>query len=472
MIQQPLNAFHSLEFRFNSLFRYGLMLMLLSSPHAASRFRHSILLAALACSLSLACDSPVAAQDAQAWTKSELNRLLEIYVHLHKNPELSFQEKETATYFAARLREAGCEVTENLGGCGVVGVMKNGEGPTVLVRTDLDALPITEQTGLPYASTKTMTEQDGSTVGVMHACGHDVHMTNLLGVAGFLGANKERWQGTILFIGQPAEERGAGAKAMLDDGLLERFGKPDFALAIHVSPNLSSQQVGILSGYTMANVDSIDIEITGKGGHGAIPQNTIDPIVIAARLVLDLQTIDSREIKPIDPVVVTVGSIHAGTKHNIIPDTCRLQLTVRSFSDTVRQKTLEAIRRKANAAAASSGAPDPQIKISEGTPSLYNDPELTSRVRAILEKTLGEKQVATIEPAMIGEDFSQFGRKGIPSVMFELGVVEPRKLEYYRDQQIAPPSLHTAGFAPDVERALPTGIQAMSQVLLELLPRK
>jgi amidohydrolase len=448
------------------------MLMRLSSPQAFSGLRQLIVYSALGCNLLLACNSPVAAQDAQAWTKSELNRLIEIYVHLHKNPELSFQEKETATYFAARLREAGCEVTENLGGFGVVGVMKNGEGPTVLVRTDLDALPITEQTGLPYASTRTMTEQEGSLVGVMHACGHDVHMTNLLGVAGFLGVNREHWQGRILFIGQPAEERGAGAKAMLDDRLFERFGTPDYALAIHVSPNLSSQQVGILSGYTMANVDSIDSEIMGKGGHGAIPQNTIDPIVIAARLVLDLQTIDSREIKPIDPVVVTVGSIHAGTKHNIIPDTCRLQLTVRSFSDTVRQKTLEAIRRKANAAAASSGAPDPQIKISEGTPSLFNDPELTIKVKGILERTLGQAQVATIEPAMIGEDFSQFGRQGIPSVMFELGVVEPRKLEYYREHQIAPPSLHTASFAPDIERALPTGIQAMSQVLLELLPRR
>jgi len=446
--------------------------MFFSQPPALSLNRFWVLVPVIACTIAFACFSPVQGQDVQAWTKSELNRLLEIYIHLHKNPELSFQEKETASYFASKLREAGCEVTENIGGFGVVGVMKNGDGPKILVRTDLDALPITEQTKLPYASTKTMTEQDGSTVGVMHACGHDVHMTNLLGVAGFLGAHKDHWQGTILFIGQPAEERGAGAKAMLDDGLFDRFGKPDYALAIHVSPNLSSEQVGILAGYTMANVDSIDIEITGKGGHGAIPQNTIDPIVIAARLVLDLQTIDSREIKPIDPVVVTVGSIHAGTKHNIIPDTCRLQLTVRSFSDDVRTKTLEAIRRKANAAAASSGAPEPAIKISEGTPSLFNDPELTSRVRGILERTFGEKQVATIEPAMIGEDFSQFGRKGVPSVMFELGVVEPRQLEYYRDQQIAPPSLHTAGLAPDVERALPTGIQAMSQVILDLLPRK
>ncbi|MFN5707267.1 MAG: M20 family metallopeptidase, partial [Planctomycetota bacterium] len=296
--------------------------------------------------------------------------------------------------------------------------------------------------------------------------------TNLLGVAGFLGSHREQWQGTILFIGQPAEERGAGARAMLDDKLFERFGKPDYALAMHVSPNLSSQQVGILPGYTMANVDSIDIEITGKGGHGAIPQNTIDPIVIAARLVLDLQTIVSREIKPIDPAVLTIGSIHAGTKHNIIPDTCRLQLTVRSFSDSVRQQILDSIRRKANAAAASSGAPEPQIKISEGTPSLYNDPQLTEKVRGVLERTLGSEQVATIEPAMIGEDFSRFGREGIPAVMFELGVVEPRKLAYYREQHIAPPSLHTAGFAPDVERALPTGIQAMTAVILDLTAKK
>jgi hippurate hydrolase len=412
------------------------------------------------------------AQDTAAWTKAELNRLLETYIAFHKNPELSFQERETAARFASELRASGCEVTENVGGFGVVGVLRNGEGPLVLVRSDLDALPVTEQTGLPFASTKTMTEQDGSTVGVMHACGHDVHMTNLLGVAGFLGSHREQWQGTILFIGQPAEERGAGARAMLDDKLFERFGKPDYALAMHVSPNLSSQQVGILPGYTMANVDSIDIEITGKGGHGAIPQNTIDPIVIAARLVLDLQTIVSREIKPIDPAVLTIGSIHAGTKHNIIPDTCRLQLTVRSFSDSVRQQILDSIRRKANAAAASSGAPEPQIKISEGTPSLYNDPQLTEKVRGVLERTLGSEQVATIEPAMIGEDFSRFGREGIPAVMFELGVVEPRKLAYYREQHIAPPSLHTAGFAPDVERALPTGIQAMTAVILDLTAKK
>jgi hippurate hydrolase len=412
------------------------------------------------------------AQDTAAWTKAELNRLLETYIAFHKNPELSFQERETAARFASELRASGCEVTENVGGFGVVAVLRNGEGPLVLVRSDLDALPVTEQTGLPFASTKTMTEQDGSTVGVMHACGHDVHMTNLLGVAGFLGSHREQWQGTILFIGQPAEERGAGARAMLDDKLFERFGKPDYALAMHVSPNLSSQQVGILPGYTMANVDSIDIEITGKGGHGAIPQNTIDPIVIAARLVLDLQTIVSREIKPIDPAVLTIGSIHAGTKHNIIPDTCRLQLTVRSFSDSVRQQILDSIRRKANAAAASSGAPEPQIKISEGTPSLYNDPQLTEKVRGVLERTLGSEQVATIEPAMIGEDFSRFGREGIPAVMFELGVVEPRKLAYYREQHIAPPSLHTAGFAPDVERALPTGIQAMTAVILDLTAKK
>jgi amidohydrolase len=412
------------------------------------------------------------AQDTAAWTKAELNRLLETYIAFHKNPELSFQERETAARFASELRASGCEVTENVGGFGVVGVLRNGEGPFVLVRSDLDALPVTEQTGLPFASTKTMTEQDGSTVGVMHACGHDVHMTNLLGVAGYLGSHRDQWQGTILFIGQPAEERGAGARAMLDDKLFERFGKPDYALAMHVSPNLSSQQVGILPGYTMANVDSIDIEITGKGGHGAIPQNTIDPIVIAARLVLDLQTIVSREIKPIDPAVLTIGSIHAGTKHNIIPDTCRLQLTVRSFSDSVRQQILDSIRRKANAAAASSGAPEPKIKISEGTPSLYNDPQLTEKVRGVLERTLGSEQVATIEPAMIGEDFSRFGREGIPAVMFELGVVEPRKLAYYREQHIAPPSLHTAGFAPDVERALPTGIQAMTAVILDLTAKK
>jgi amidohydrolase len=284
-------------------------------------------------------------QDVDAWVKGELSRLLEIYVRLHRNPELSFQERETAALLAAELRQAGCDVTENVGGFGVVGVMSNGARPLVLVRADLDALPVTEQTGLPYASTKTMTEQDGSTVGVMHACGHDVHMTTLLGVAGYLGGHRNLWRGTVLFIGQPAEERGSGARAMLDDRLFARFGTPAHALALHVSPNLASDQVGILAGYTMANVDSIDIEIGGKGGHGAIPHDTIDPIVIAARLILDLQTIVSRETKPIDPAVVTVGSIHGGTKHNIIPDTCRLQLTVRSFSDPVRERILRSAAR-------------------------------------------------------------------------------------------------------------------------------
>lgn len=409
--------------------------------------------------------------DIDGWIKSHLNPFLENYIHLHKNPELSFQEQETAAYLAAELREIGWTVTEQVGGHGLVAVLENGEGPTLMLRTDLDGLPVTEQTNLPYASKKTMTEQDGSLVGTMHACGHDVHMTCWLAAARFLKEHPDSWKGRVLLIGQPAEERGSGARAMLQDKLFERFGKPDFALALHCSATLASGRVGIRSGFTMANVDSVDLEIVGKGGHGAYPHTTIDPIVIAAKLILDLQTIVSREVKPIEPAVVTVGAIHAGTKHNIIPDRCQLQVTVRSYSDEVRQQILAAIQRKADAAAASAGAEKPKLKISEGTPALSNDPELTQRIRPVLERVVGPDQVAATEPVMGGEDFSEFGRQGIPAVMFELGVVEPRQLEYYRQNQITPPSLHTATFAPDVERALPTGIRCLCEAVIELLPR-
>jgi hippurate hydrolase len=411
---------------------------------------------------------PTAAFD--AWLPGHVTGLVEAYVHLHRNPELSFEEQETAAFLATRLRAAGCTVTEGIGGHGVVGVLENGAGPTVLVRADLDGLPVTESTGLSYASTRTVTGKDGTTVGVMHACGHDIHMTTLLGTASFLADHRGLWRGRLLLVGQPAEERGAGARAMLDDRLFERFGKPDFALALHVSPALASGEVAIRPGYTMANVDSIDIEVVGKGGHGAIPQLTIDPIVIAAKLVLDLQTIVSREIRPTDPAVVTVGAIHGGTKHNIIPDRCTLQLTVRSFSDDVRRHTIAAIRRKARAAAASAGALEPVITVSEGTPSLFNDPALTERVGRALEAALGKGNVLPGEPAMIGEDFSQFGRAGVPAVLFELGVIEPRRMQFFRAAKEQAPSLHTAGFAPDAERALPAGIRAMSSVVIDLLP--
>lgn len=413
----------------------------------------------------------VSAQSPSQWVKSNLTDLIELYVHLHKNPELSFEEEETAARIAKELAAVGATVTTKVGGHGVVAVLENGQGPTVMVRTDLDGLPVTEKTGLAYASKKTVIDQDGNNVGVMHACGHDIHMTTLIGVARFLATHKDQWQGRVVFIGQPAEERGSGAIAMLEDGLFKRFPKPDFALALHVNSVTPSGSVSIRPGYAMASVDSVDIEVFGKGGHGAYPHATIDPIVQASKLVVDLQTLVSREVKPIEAAVVTVGSIHGGTKHNIIADSCKLQLTVRSYSDEVRNLLLDGIKRKANAAAASVGAKKPKIEISEGTPSLSNDAELTARLRKVFESSIGSENVLDAEPVMGGEDFSQYGRAGVPSLMYFLGVVEPRRLEYFRAQQITPPSLHSAEFYPHVEPSLTTGVVTMASAVLDLLKK-
>jgi hippurate hydrolase len=413
----------------------------------------------------------VSGQEPSAWVKSNLTDLVELYVHLHKNPELSFEEEKTAARIAQELEACGAIVTKNVGGHGVVGILENGEGPTVMVRTDLDGLPVTEKTELPYASKTTTVDSDGNTVGVMHACGHDIHMTTLVGVAQYLAANKDRWQGRVMFVGQPAEERGSGALAMLEDGLFTRFPRPDFAMALHVNSVTPSGSVSIRPGYAMASVDSVDIEVFGRGGHGAYPHATVDPIVQASKLVLDLQTLVSREVKPIEAAVVTVGSIHAGTKHNIIPDSCKLQLTVRSYSDEVRTLLLDGIKRKANAAAESAGAEPPKIEVSEGTPSLSNDAELAARMKMIFETTIGEKNVLVAEPVMGGEDFSQYGRAGVPSLMYFLGVVEPRRLEYFQTQEITPPSLHSAEFYPHVEPSLTTGITTMACGVLDLLKK-
>ena len=410
--------------------------------------------------------------DLRDWTLSQMPALLELYHHLHTNPELSLAEKETSARLAKELQDAGATVTSNVGGFGVVGVLKNGDGPTLLIRTDMDALPVAEQTDLPYASAVRTKDAQGGTVGVMHACGHDLHMTNLVGVARYLGAHRDKWSGTIVFIGQPAEEVGSGAKAMLDDGLLARFPRPDFAVALHDAADMPTGQIGYRAGYCQANVDSVDILVKGRGGHGAYPDTTIDPIVIAARLVLDLQTIVSRETKPTEPAVITVGSIHGGTKHNVIPDDCKLQLTVRSYSPQVRQHLLDAIRRKAVAAAASSGAPEPEIKVSEGTPSLYNDPDLTAKVAATLKRTFGDANVVESEPTMGGEDFSQFGLAGVPVCMFRLGAVNKERLDKYAADHKPPPSLHSPLFYPDAEEALKVGVPAMVSIVMDLLPPK
>ena len=418
--------------------------------------------------------SVVAAEAAnpQAWTAENLDELVGLYKELHQAPELSLHEEKTAARLADELRAVGATVTTGVGGHGVVGVLENGDGKVLLLRTDMDALPVAEQTGLPYASKVRTTDARGATVGVMHACGHDLHMTNLIGVARYLASHRDAWSGTVVFIGQPAEELGAGAQAMLNDGLFARFPRPDFAVALHVAAEVPTGQVEYRPGYALANVDSVDITVKGRGGHGASPESTIDPIVIAAKLVLDLQTIVSREVKPIHPAVVTVGSIQGGTKHNIISDECRLQLTLRSHTPQVRKQLQDAVRRKALAAAASAGAPEPEIRISEGTPAMFNDPDLTARVAKTLKRVLGDDNVLEGEPAMGGEDFGRYSLAGVPICMFKLGVVNQERLAEFAAQKIPPPSLHSPIFYPDPAESLRASVPAMSEVAVDLLSRE
>jgi hippurate hydrolase len=403
------------------------------------------------------------------WLGSRLDGLVDLYREFHRHPELSFAEKETGKRLGVQLRALGADVTLEVGGHGVVGVLANGPGVTLLLRTDLDALPVDEQTGLPYASQVRVANDAGVEVGVMHACGHDIHMTNLVGVARFLAAHRDRWSGTVVCIGQPAEERGAGAKAMLEDGLFERFPRPDFGLALHVDPALAAGKVGYRAGYALANVDSVDVVVRGRGGHGAYPHAAIDPIVQAARLVLDVQTIVSREIAPTDPAVITVGSIHGGTKHNIIADACRLQFTVRSYSQEVREHLLEGIRRKAFAGATSARAPEPTVEVSEGTPALYNDDALVARLVPVFENVLGAENVAAAEPQMGGEDFSRYGLAGVPIFMFRLGSVAAERLAGFAEEGSSPPSLHSPLYYPDARDTLETGVRAMAAAALEIL---
>ncbi len=406
----------------------------------------------------------------------EQESLLQLYRELHASPELSFQEEETSVRMAQEIRAAGWEVTEKVGGWGVVAVLRNGPGKTVLVRTDLDALPVREITGLPYASKVRTKDEQGRDVWVMHACGHDVHMACWVGTARVLTALKDRWSGTLVFIGQPAEERGAGAEAMLKDGLFSRFPKPDLCLALHDNSDIPAGKLGVTSGPAMANVDSVDIVVRGVGGHGAMPDKTKDPIVLASQIVLALQTIDSREISPIEPVVVTVGSIHGGTKHNIIPDEVRLQLTVRSFSMETREKVLAAIARIARGQAISAGLPEnllPEVKTSttEFTPVLHNDPKLTERLRGLFGELYGAENVVERKPMMGGEDFSRYGmtEDKIPICLFWLGAQPASVIEESKKRGEPTPGLHSPFFYPDIEIALPIGVTAMSAAVLDAM---
>jgi amidohydrolase len=411
------------------------------------------------------------AESVADWLKGATPELTQFYKSLHQAPELSLEEEKTAAKMAETLRKLGFAVTEKVGGHGVVGVLKNGDGPTLLLRADMDGLPVVEETGVPYASQVKVRDARGATVGVMHACGHDMHMTMLMGTLDYLATHRDQWSGTLVPIFQPAEERGAGAQAMLDDGLFRRFPRPNYALALHVAADRPTGHVAWRPGYAMANVDSVDIVIHGKGGHGAYPHMTIDPIVIAAKLVLDLQTIASREVKPIEPVVVTVGSIHGGAKHNVISDDCTLQLTVRSYTPEVRQQILDAIERKANAAAASAGAPKPDITISDGTPALANDAALAKRLEPVIRKELGKEAVEESEPSMGGEDFGAYGRAGVPILMIAVGAVDQARLDKYAKEG-GLPSLHSPLFYPDIDGTLTTGVRTLTAASLDLLAKK
>jgi amidohydrolase len=413
----------------------------------------------------------VAAVDEQL--KPQVENLVDLYKDFHSHPELSLKEERSSSKMAAEARKLGFEVTEHVGGTGVVAVMKNGKGPTVLVRADMDALPIIEQTGLPYASKVTMRDRSGREVGVMHACGHDVHITCWIGVARVLSKLKDQWSGTLIMIGQPAEEIGSGARMMLGDGLYKRFGKPDYCLALHADALLEAGHIHYTEGLAMANVDTVEVVMKGRGGHGAAPHLTVDPIVIAAKFVVDLQTIVGREMNPLDPGVVTVGSIHGGTKANIIPNEVKLQITVRSTKDSTRKLILEAIERKAKAAAASANAPEPEVRIDndEFTPKLENNPELTRKTIALFEEVLGKDKIHTRPTIMGGEDFSRYSLGGeIPVFMYFLGSVSPdRVAESKRPGGKPLPGGHTDGYYPLPEPTLRTGVKTMSLAVLNLM---
>ncbi|HWM24794.1 MAG TPA: amidohydrolase [Chthoniobacterales bacterium] len=436
--------------------------------------------------LSLAVSPLLAQQTPQSLADAELPSLVAIYKDLHAHPELSTREEKTAAFVAKELKAAGCEVTERVGryekpgltSYGVVGMMKNGPGPTVMVRTDLDGLPILEETGVPYAS-KVMTKDDkGQDVPVMHGCGHDIHMSTFIGVARSLGKLKDKWKGTIMFVAQPAEETGSGARALLNDGLYTRFAKPDFVLGLHDDAEIAAGQIGVTEGYCYANVDSVDVTVRGMGGHGAYPHKTKDPIVLAAEMINAWQTIASRENNPVDPIVVTVGSIHGGTKHNIISDEVKMQLTVRSYKKEVRERVLAAIDRIAKGVATTAGipadrAPIVQIAQDQFTPATYNNPELTKRITGVLKTAIGADNVVPKDPTMGGEDFSEYSLPdhSVPAFMFNVGAVDPAKVAESKKTGAPLPSLHSSKFAPVPEPTIRTGLIGMTSAVLELMKK-
>jgi amidohydrolase len=412
-----------------------------------------------------------------AWTSPSTEQvnaiypeLESLYFDLHRSPELAMHEQQTAAKLAGRMKALGYEVTSGVGGTGIVAMLRNGNGPTVLLRTDMDALPIEEKTGLPHSSHVVVKTDSGTSIPVMHACGHDIHMSSWIGTAKLMATNRDRWHGSLIFIGQPAEETGQGAPAMIQDGLFTRFPKPDFALAIHDSAIQPVGQLGFTSGFALAAADSVDITIFGRGGHGGRPQNTIDPVVIAARTVLALQTIVSRENNPFDPVVITVGTIHGGVKNSIIPDEVKLQLTVRSYKPEVRKRVLASIERVAKGEAMAGGAPqEPLVKVTPAANAMYNDPVLTKRLVATLRGVLGQANVVEVEPTMVFEDFAEFALAGIPSADFWVGAVEPAKFTAAQQSGTPLPQLHSGTWAPDYAPTIKMAITVETTELLELL---
>ncbi|OHU88431.1 MULTISPECIES: amidohydrolase [Pseudoalteromonas] len=407
--------------------------------------------------------------------KSDISYLESLYLHLHQNPELSYQEKNTAARLASELEVLGFDVTKGVGGHGVVGLLKNGEGPTVMIRADTDALPIIEQTGKKYASKVKVLDSNNNEVGVMHGCGHDIHMTSFIGAAKQLVALRANWQGTLMMVAQPAEEVGAGAKAMIKEGLFSQFAKPDHVLGLHVSASVPAGKVAIAPGYALANVDSVDITVKGKGGHGAYPHTTVDPVVLASRIVLALQTITSREISPLQPSVITVGSIHGGSKHNIISNEVKLQLTLRSYDPKVREQQIATIERMTKGIALSAGlpedmAPSVYVNTDETIPSTYNDPDLAAKVTDAIKQELGADNVMKSEPVMAGEDFGLYGLtdENIPITIFWLGGVEPELYQKAQKNGDTLPSLHSSQFAPDYPLTIKTGVRAMTASALGL----
>ena len=395
--------------------------------------------------------------------------LLEFYKERHANPEISLREEKTAAILASEIQKIGFEVSENVGGYGIVGIYKNGSGPQILYRTDMDALPMPEKTGLDYKSNKT-TEYNGSIVGMMHSCGHDMHMTSWLGTARAMVKMKDQWKGTLMMIGQPAEEIGMGSKMMLEAGLYEKFGVPDYGIGLHCSPTLETGKIGIADGYTMANTESIDIKVFGVGSHGAMPHMSIDPVVTASMIVMELQTIVSRNLDPIENAVVTVGAIKGGTKHNIIPDEVTLQLTVRTFKEEVRQLVHKRIKEISRGVAIAAGLPEdkmPEVIIPEVyTPSNYNDSELVEKIKSSAASVIGQENVVYVEPQMVGEDFSRYGqtRHQVPTTLFWLGTVTPAKIKSGNL-----PGLHSPYYYPDdPENTIKTGVSVMTRTLTDL----